>query len=185
MRGNGCPCVHDKGKKGRPSQTNGMSKGRRRSTPTTRIISPGKGKTPACRFHLKGKCSEGGDCACWHAPHSRFFKNGYCIAREKCQFVHIGSTVAPATVGDAGGRNNGDEKKPKRRGRSPTPKSPKSGTEGPATVCISSRDVSKEASGGETPAMASTTGEASYIAKINNKVRFIHVAMVQTCPFEG
>lgn len=74
---------------------------------------------------------------------------------------------------------------PKRRDKSPTPTGSKRGARGPATVCIPSMGASDGASIGETPAMTSTTSETPDFDKTSNKVRFMDVAMAQTCLLDG
>lgn len=181
--------MHDREKKQHPSKAKSESKGRAHGISTNRSKSPGKDNKSACRFHLKGKCSKGKACAYWHLPQCRFFKNGNSFAGDKCQSVHKDATATLrrpqlVTRGGGGGAND-DEEKPKRRGRSPIPKGSKSGAKGAPTVCLWSMGASDNAGIGETPAMASATGGASHLAKTNNKVRVMDVAMIQTFPFEG
>lgn len=99
---------------------------------------------------MKVKCSKGEECACWHSPSCRFFKDGNGSAGDKCQLTHESARDMPVVESDAGGDDEGNQ--PNCRGTSPTRRGTKSGAEVPVAVCISSTGAIDNTGVGGIPA---------------------------------
>lgn len=79
----------------------------------------------ASRAYLKRKCSKGTDCAYGHSSHCRFFRKGNCTAGDRRV-----SGCARRRHACPGRRiRGGEDRRRRRRGRSPTPKGALSGGE--------------------------------------------------------